>query len=100
MDLSNAIGAAGAINTATRAGTNDLHGSVCFFARDHDFSAYPYLQRDPNEPASPFFARRQSGFEVGGPVKKDKLFFFSALEHTNQVGVYSAFPSDPLFQQL
>ena len=100
LDLSNAIGAGGAINIVTRGGTNDLHGSVFFFDRDHDFSAYPYLQRDPTEPASPFFARRQTGFEVGGPVKKDKLFFFSALEHTNQVGVFSAFPSDPLFQQF
>jgi len=100
MDLATAIGAGGAINIATRGGTNDFHGSAFFFDRDHDFSAYPYLQRDPNEPASPFFARRQSGFEIGGPVKKDKLFFFSALEHTNQVGVYSAVPSDPLFQQF
>ena len=100
LDLATAIGAGGAINIATRGGTNDFHGSVFFFDRDHDFSAYPYLQRDPNEPASPFFARRQSGFEVGGPVKKDKLFFFSALEHTNQVGVYSSVPSDPLFQQF
>jgi hypothetical protein len=98
MDLSNAIGAGGAINIATRGGTNDFHGSVFFFDRDHDFAAYPYLQRDPTEPASPFFARRQTGFEVGGPIKKDKLFFFSALEHTNQVGVYSEFPSDPIFQ--
>jgi len=100
MDLSNAIGAGGAINIATRGGTNDFHGSGFFFFRDHNMSAYPYLQRDPTEPASPFFARRQSGFQVGGPIKKDKLFFFSALEHTNQVGVFSAFPSDPLFQQF
>lgn len=100
MDLSNAIGAGGAINIATRGGTNDFHGSGFFFFRDHNMAAYPYLQRVVTEPASPFFARRQSGFEVGGPIKKDKLFFFSALEHTNQVGVYSAFPSDPLFQQF
>src|SRR6202167_151230 len=100
LDLSNAIGAGGAVNIVTRGGTNDFHGEVFFFDRDHDFSAYPYLQRDPNEPASPFFARRQSGFHVGGPIKKDKLFFFSSLENTNQVGVYSAFPSDPLFQKF
>ena len=100
MDLSNAIGAGGAINIATRGGTNDFHGSGFFFFRDHNMAAYPYLQRVETEPASPFFARRQSGFEVGGPIKKDKLVFFSALEHTNQVGVFSAFPSDPLFQQF
>jgi hypothetical protein len=98
LDLSNAIGAGGAVNIVTRGGTNDFHGEVFFFDRDHDFSAYPYLQRDPTEPASPFFARRQTGFHVGGPIKKDKLFFFTSLEHTNQVGVYSEFPSDPIFQ--
>jgi len=100
MDLSNAIGAGGAINIATRGGTNDFHGSAFFYFRDHNMAAYPYLQRVPTEPASPFFARRQSGFEAGGPIKKDKLFFFSALEHTNQVGVFSEYPSDPLFQQF
>lgn len=100
MDLSNAIGAGGAINIATRGGTNDFHGAGFFYFRDHDLSAYPYLQRVATEPASPFFARRQSGFDVGGPIIKDKLFFFSALEYTDQVGVYSEFPSDPLFQQF
>ena len=62
MDLSNAIGAGGAINIATRGGTNDFHGSAFFFFRDHNMSAYPYLQRVATEPASPFFARRQTGF--------------------------------------
>ena len=100
LDLSNAIGAGGAVNIATRGGTNDFHGAVFFYDRDHDFSAYPYLQRVTTEPASPFFARRQSGYDFGGPIIKDKLFFFSAFEHTNQVGVYSEFPSDPLFQQF
>jgi hypothetical protein len=100
LDLSNAIGAGGAVNIVTRGGTNDFHGELFFFDRDHDFSAYPYLQRVATEPASPFFARRQSGFHVGGPIKKDKLFFFGSFEHTNQVGVFSAFPSDPIFQPL
>ncbi|HLY17506.1 MAG TPA: TonB-dependent receptor [Bryobacteraceae bacterium] len=100
LDLSNAIGAGGAINIATRGGTNDFHGDGFFYFRDHNMAAYPYLQRVVTEPSSPFFARRQSGFDVGGPIIKDKLFFYSALEHTNQVGVFSAFPSDPLFQQF
>jgi hypothetical protein len=100
FDLSTGIGAGGAVNIVTRSGGNDFHGSGFFFFRDHNMSAYPYLQRDPTQPASPFFARRQAGYEIGGPVKKDKLFFFSSLEHTNQVGVFSAFPSDPLFQQF
>ena len=100
FDLSTGIGAGGAINIVTRSGGNDFHGSGFFFFRDHNMSAYPYLAHDPNEPSSPFFARRQEGFYLGGPVKKDKLFFFSSLEHLNQTAVFSAFPSDPLFSAL
>ncbi len=100
MDLSTGIGAGGAVNVVTRSGSNDFHGNGFFFFRDHNISAYPYLARDPNEPSSPFFARRQEGYWVGGPVKKDKLFFFSSLEHINQTGVFSAFPSDPLLQKF
>lgn len=98
FDLSTGIGAGGAVNIVTRAGGNDFHGSGFFFFRDHHMAAYPYLAREPHEPASPFFARRQSGYAVGGPIKKDRLFFFSSLEHTNQTGVFGSFPNDPLFR--
>ena len=100
FDLSTGIGAGGAINIVTRSGGNDFHGSAFFFFRDHNMSAYPYLSRDPNEPASPFFARRQEGFWFGGPIKKEKLFFFTSLEHLNQTAVFSAFPSNPLLEDL
>jgi outer membrane receptor for ferrienterochelin and colicin len=96
FDLSTGITAGGAVNVVTRTGTNDFHGSGYFYFRDHNMAAYPYLQRDPLQP-NPFFARRQPGFYFGGPVKKDKLFFFSSYEHTNQRGVYSTDPTDPLF---
>ena len=78
FDLSTGITAAGAINIVTRTGSNQLHGSGFFFFRDHHMSAYPGLQRDPLAP-DPFFARRQSGVWVGGPIIKDKLFFFGGL---------------------
>ncbi len=100
FDLSTGIAAGGAINVVTRSGGNDFHGAAFFYFRDHDLAAYPYLARDPNEPASPFFARRQEGFWFGGPIVKDKLFFFSSLEHINQTAVFSAFPSNPLFDNL
>jgi hypothetical protein len=97
FDLSTSLGAGGAVNVVTRSGGNEFHGSAFFFFRDHNMSAYPNLQRNPLTP-DPFFARRQSGGWVGGPVKKDKLFFFSSIEHNNQKGVYAPLPSDPLFQ--
>jgi hypothetical protein len=99
FDLSTSLGAGGAINVVTRSGGNDFHGSGFFFFRDHNMSAYPALDRNPLTP-DPFFARRQSGFWVGGPVKKDKLFFFSSLEHNNQKGVDAPLPNDPLFQSF
>lgn len=100
FDLSTGIGAGGAINVVTRSGGNDFHGSAFFFYRDHLMSAFPLLSHEPGEPNSPYFARQQEGFWVGGPIKKDKLFFFTSLEHINQTALFSAFPSDPLFQAL
>jgi hypothetical protein len=97
FDLSTGICAGGAINIVTRGGTNDFHGSGFFYFRDHNMAAYPALQRDPLNP-DPFFARRQTGFTFGGPIRKDKLFFFTSYEHTNQQGVFSANPADPAFK--
>ena len=98
FDLSTGIGAGGAINVVTRSGGNDFHGSAFFFYRDHNMSAFPFLAHEPGEPNSPYFARKQEGFWIGGPIKKDKLFFFSSLEHIDQTSLFSAFPSDPAFQ--
>jgi hypothetical protein len=99
FDLSTGIAAGGAINIVTRSGGNQFHGSGFFFFRDHRMSAYPGLQRDPLAP-DPFFARRQSGLWVGGPILKDRLFFFGSYEHNNQRGVFTALPSDPAFGSL
>ncbi len=99
FDLSTGITAAGAINIVTRSGSNQFHGSAFFFFRDHHMAAYPGLQRDPLAP-DPFFARRQSGLWVGGPVVKDRLFFFAAYEHNNQDGVFTSVPTDPAFSSL
>jgi hypothetical protein len=98
FDLSTGIGAGGSINVVTRSGGNDFHGSAFFFYRDHNLSAFPFLSHEPGEPSSPYFARKQEGFWFGGPIKKDKLFFFTSLEHIDQTSLFSAFPSDPAFQ--
>ena len=99
FDLSTSLTAGGAVNVVTRSGSNEFHGSGFFFFRDHNMSAYPSLVRDPTNP-DPFFARRQSGVWVGGPIKKDTLFFFANYEHNNQKGVFSALPSDPVFRNF
>ncbi len=99
FDLSTGIAASGAINIVSRSGGNAYHGSGYFFFRDHNMSAYPALNRNAFNP-DPFFARRQSGFWVSGPIKKDKLFFFFNLENMNQDSVVTVQPTSPFFSNL
>ncbi|MBL8215423.1 MAG: TonB-dependent receptor [Bryobacterales bacterium] len=99
LDLSMGLTTSGAINVATRSGGNAFHGSGFFFFRDHNLAAYPALRREPTNP-EPFFARRQAGFNVGGPVKKNKLFFFTTYEHMNQDGAATVQSRAPEFSAL
>ncbi|HYL39093.1 MAG TPA: carboxypeptidase regulatory-like domain-containing protein [Bryobacteraceae bacterium] len=88
FDITSGIGTGGQVNIVTRSGSNDFHGSGYFFFRDHNMAAYPGLKRDRRNP-DPFFVRRNPGFWVGGPILKDKLFFFSNFEYMNQTQVYT-----------
>src|ERR1700730_3621501 len=68
--------AGGVVNVVTKAGTNDFHGNVFGFLRDKSFQA-----RNPFAPvAKPPFRRKQYGFTIGGPLDKDRTFFFFAFE--------------------
>ena len=86
FDAATGIASTGSINIVTRSGSNEFHGSAYFYYRDHNMAAYPGLKRSAFNP-SPFFARRNPGFWLGGPIKKDKLFFFVSYEHLNQTSV-------------
>jgi hypothetical protein len=85
-DVSTGLTFTGAINVVTRSGSNDLHGSGFYYFRDHNLSAYPALKRNSENP-DPFFQRRQFGFAAGGPIRRDRLFFFANWERTDQRGV-------------
>src|SRR5215469_17116167 len=88
MDISGSSTGSGAVNVATRSGTNQLHGSAFFFFRDHHLAAYPALHRNPFNP-DPFFQRKQFGLSLGGPLHKDRAFFFGSFERLDQRGVIS-----------
>jgi hypothetical protein len=92
FDLSTGITSVGAVNVVTRNGSNDFHGSGYFFFRDHNLSAYPGLKRNLLNP-DPFFVRRNPGFWIGGPIKKDKLFFFFNYEYLKQTQVFTFVPN-------
>jgi len=78
FDLSTGITAFGAINIISRGGSNAFHGTAYFYYRDHNIAAYPSLGRTPITD-DPFFARRQSGFVISGPIKKERLSSYFIL---------------------
>src|SRR5579863_1180395 len=65
----------GIVNTVTKSGGNDVHGSAFYFYRSTGFDA-----RDPFSTYVPSEKRQQTGGTIGGPIKKDKLFFFLSTE--------------------
>jgi hypothetical protein len=99
FDLSTGMTFTGAINVATRSGGNEMHGSAYYFFRDHTLSAYPNLKRDPAN-RDPFFQRRQFGFAAGGPIRRDRLFFFGNWERNEQRGVVTTTILSPDFAQF
>jgi Carboxypeptidase regulatory-like domain len=98
-DLATGITSSGSVNVVTRSGSNDFHGSGYFFFRDHNMAAYPGLARQISNP-NPFFARRNPGFLVSGPIVKDKLFFFFNYEYQNQVQAITVQHDLPVFAPL
>jgi hypothetical protein len=74
-------GANGGVNAVTRSGSNAVHGSGYYFVRDQIFDAYPFFRPTTGKPD---FARNQFGGTVGGPIKKNKMFFFANYEALHQ----------------
>jgi len=74
------------VNAVTRSGTNQYHGTLFEFARHHAFNAIPYFnQREHGGLGTDDGLKRtQTGGTFGGPLLKDKLFFFGGLQLTNQ----------------
>jgi hypothetical protein len=78
----------GVINTVTRSGGNDVHGTGYWFFRNQDFNALdrytPQDPRDPTQPLRPEETRHQAGGSISGPILKDKLFYFFNAEVTRR----------------
>ncbi len=80
--------AGGVVNVVTKSGTNDVHGNVFGFLRDKSFQA-----RNAFAPVDkPPFNRKQYGFTIGGPLDRDRTFFFFAFEQRrrNESGFFTS----------
>ena len=69
----------GAINIVTKGGTNELHGSLFGILRSRHFQARNFF--DPGKSA---YTRAQSGVSIGGPIVRDKTFFYGAYERLDR----------------
>lgn len=73
--------AAGAVvNVTTKSGTNQFHGSAFEYLRNSFFDADPFFQ--PGGTAKPQFIQNQYGATIGGPIIKDRTFFFFGWQGT------------------
>ncbi|PYQ70382.1 MAG: hypothetical protein DMG04_24870 [Acidobacteria bacterium] len=74
------------VNTVTRSGANQFHGTAFDFARHHEFNAIPFFNQTEHGGSGKDdgLKRNQAGGTLGGRVVKDKLFFFGGLQVTNQ----------------
>jgi carboxypeptidase family protein len=70
------------VNIATRSGANEFHGEIFEFFRNDVLDARNYFSFTTNNP--PPFKRNQFGGQIGGPIVKDKLFFFFSYEGLRQ----------------
>lgn len=100
--------AGGVVNTVTKTGGSVLHGSLFFYDRDNQWGAsnpYTTLTRRQDgggfvtTPFRPEDRRLQWGFEAGGPIRRDKLFWFFAYDRYHRIflGVARAENAQKLF---
>ncbi len=94
FSLSTGASGSGAVNIVSRSGGNSFKGNAFGFFRDDKLSAFPALSRLDAAHGIPAavrsdrvpFDRQQFGGTLGGPIIKDKVFFFTSYEQNNQDG--------------
>ena len=79
--------AGGQVDVVTKSGTNEMHGSLFGYLRNSVFDARNFNDFDINgNPAIPAFRYGQYGMSIGGPIVKNKVFFFLNYEGLRQYG--------------
>jgi hypothetical protein len=81
------------VNMAMKSGTNAFHGSGWYFLQRPQMDARDFFNPEPNP--KPDSRRDQGGFSVGGPIKKDRTFFFVDFEKVRSISATSYVASVP-----
>ena len=96
-------GASFVISAVTQRGTNELHGSVFGYGQTNALKALNLIQREARtrNPATfsiPDYTRAQLGFNLRGPIRRDKLFFAVSYEGQSIDDGIIVFPGRPTYQ--
>ena len=94
--------AGGQVSIVTKSGSNQFHGSAYEYNRNTDFEANDWFSNRAGV-ARPALIRNQYGASLGGPIKKNKLFFFfnwEARKDRSQASALDTVPSDTLKQGI
>jgi hypothetical protein len=94
FDAEQGMASAASINILSKSGTNQIHGSAFEYHSDQHLKAYAWAA-DRTQPA-PKFINNQFGATVGGPIRKNKLFYFVSYEGTyvrQNTGLFSEVPT-------
>ena len=83
------------ISIATRAGTSEFHGTGFFFLRNEALNSNEWYQNAQKNP-KPLIRMNQFGYEMSGPIKKNKTFFLGSYSY-NRVDFHAANRSDVWF---
>ena len=84
----------GAINVVTKSGTNVIHGDAFTFGEFGGLNAAPPLEETLG--ATPSLTRFRSGFAIGGPIGKDRTFYYGAVEREQSDGQAASDIDPPL----
>jgi len=82
--------AGGQFNIVTKSGSNNFHGQAHWYNQNRNYNALDNLQKDRGHQDR--FDYNRAGGDFGGPIRKDKLFFFGAYEYQNN-GLASSSPT-------
>lgn len=84
----------GVINVISKSGTNEFHGALYHFHRNENMNANDFFLNRAGRPKNPL-TFNQYGATVGGPVKKEKTFFFFNWERFHDRGIAQTFRTVP-----
>jgi outer membrane receptor protein involved in Fe transport len=92
-DAQQAMAGGSAINVQIKSGTNQIHGSLYEFHANNNIKAKPFFL--PTNQGQPKYIDNQFGGSIGGPIRHNKLFYFSSWEGTYNRQLGASFTTVP-----